>query len=143
MWKIFAVKATSSRGKLPAHSCNQLKSYIVVNSRSPEASIFLAYSHCFLIQDFIYTKAPTKQKGKKCLLDAPKITSSSENSLLYVRVWNRRSPWNKRTPLLKNLTSKFSFIFTSFKALLSFFIFLFNIFQKWKSVPLHLSPTLE
>ena len=43
--KSLLVKATSSRGKLPAHSCNQLKSYIVVNSRSPEASIFLAYSH--------------------------------------------------------------------------------------------------
>jgi hypothetical protein len=122
MWKIFAVKATSSRGKLPAHSCNQLKSYIVVNSRSPEASIFLAYSHCFLIHNIIYTKAPTKQKGKKCFLDAPKIMSSGEYSLLYARVWNRRSPWNKHSPPPKNLTSEFSFIFTSNKVL-SFFIF--------------------
>ena len=40
----------------------------------------------------------------------------------YSRLWNRRTPWNKRSPtLLKNFTSECKCIFTSIKALRSFF----------------------
>ena len=56
-----------------------------------------------------------------------------KGSFFYSRLWNRRTPLNKRSraPLLKILTSESQFIFTSNKALRLFFIcFSFKYFSK-------------
>ena len=68
----------------------------------------------------------------------------SYNFSLYSRVWNRRTPWNKHSPPLKNFHIRILIHFYINQGIAVIFqFFFFKIFQKWISVPLCLLRSLE